>query len=95
MYLIDLMITTKESGISYMLLSNQLYTLTPNCYVDILSSQDLQNLKNKSSSANTNKQVSKSNKRYAILTYMTNDQKYHFPLSLTAINKEYSVAELK
>ena len=52
------------------------------CYLDVLSSQDLQNLKQKSSTANASKVPSKSNKRYLILTYMTNDQKYHYPLSL-------------
>jgi len=59
------------------------------CYLDILSSQDLQNLKNKSSANNSNKTTSKSNKRYLILTYMTNDQKYHFPLALAAKDKKY------
>jgi hypothetical protein len=42
------------------------------CYLDILSSQDLQNLKNKSSTNTPSKAPSKSNKRYLILTYMTN-----------------------
>lgn len=65
------------------------------CYIDILSSQDLQNLKNKSSNTNVNKVPSKSNKRYLILTYMTNDQKYHYPLALILKNKEHNVADLK
>lgn len=65
------------------------------CYVDILSSSDLQNLKGKSSGATAAKPVSKSNKRYLILTYMTNDQKYHYPLSLGVVAKEWGVADLK
>ena len=56
------------------------------CYVDILSSQDLQNLKSKSAPQKPSKQPSKSNKRYLILTYMTNDQKYHYPISLAQKN---------
>jgi coiled-coil domain-containing protein 61 len=63
--------------------------------VDVLSSQDLQTLKNKSSAANTAKQPSKSNKRYLILTYMVDDQKYHYPLALAVRPREYDVAELK
>lgn len=63
--------------------------------MDILSSQDLQNLKNKSSVNNANKVASKSNKRYLILTYMTNDQKYHYPLALSVKNRDYETAELK
>lgn len=67
-----------------------------NCYVDILSSQDLQNLKNKSASKpQPTKSNSKSNKRYLILTFMTNDQKYHYPLALTPVTKEYKLAEIK
>ena len=67
-----------------------------NCYVDILSSQDLQNLKNKSSSKpQPSKASSKSNKRYLILTYMTNDQKCHYPLALTPVLKDYKLAEIK
>ena len=54
------------------------------CYVDVLSSQDLLNLKQKSSGqpANPTKTASKSNKRYLILTYMANENKFHYPLSL-------------
>lgn len=65
------------------------------CYVDILSSQDLQVLKNKSSANTNSKSSSKSNKRYLILTFMTNDQKYHYPLALTTRTKDHQVAELK
>lgn len=46
------------------------------CYIDILTSEDLENLKNKKSGVHkksTEKQSSSaSNKRYLILTYMTN-----------------------
>lgn len=67
-----------------------------NCYVDVLSSQDLQALKNRSSAPNTTKQQpSKSNKRYLILTYMVNEQKYHYPLALSPKNREHDLAELK
>lgn len=62
------------------------------CYVDILSSQDLLNLKSKSAPQKPSKQPSKSNKRYLILTHMTNDQKYHYPLSLGPKNKDHTVA---
>lgn len=66
------------------------------CYVDVLSSQDLQTLKSRSSSTNTTKQpASKSNKRYLILTYMADDQKHHYPLALAVKPKELGVAELK
>ena len=65
------------------------------CYVDVLSSQDLLNLKSKSAPQKPSKQPSKSNKRYLILTYMTNDQKYHYPLSLAAKNKDHTVPQLK
>lgn len=61
----------------------------------MLSSQDLQTLKSRSSSTNTAKQPSKSNKRYLILTYMVDEQKYHYPLALAAKPKELSLAELK
>jgi coiled-coil domain-containing protein 61 len=63
--------------------------------VDVLSSQDLQILKNRSSSNNTAKQPSKSNKRYLILTYMVDEQKYHYPLALAVKNRELDVGELK
>jgi hypothetical protein len=64
--------------------------------VDVLSSQDLQTLKNKSSAANTNKQQpSKSNKRYLILTYMVDEQKYHYPLALPVKTREFDLGELK
>lgn len=66
-----------------------------NCYLDILSSQDLQNLKNKSGNNKAPKQPSKSNKRYLILTYMTNDQKYHYPLALTPKTINLTMAQLK
>ena len=65
------------------------------CYVDILSSQDLQNLKNRSAPQPNSKSTSKSNKRYLILTYMTNDHKYHYPLALPAKNKEWNLQQLK
>lgn len=65
------------------------------CYVDILSSQDLQNLKNKSAPQKPSKQPSKSNKRYLILTYMTNDQKYHYPISLGEKKVDHTVPQLK
>ena len=65
------------------------------CYVDIHSSQDLQILKNKSSANTNSKSSSKSNKRYLILTFMTNDQKYHYPLALNTRAKDHQVAELK
>lgn len=63
--------------------------------MDVLSSQDLINLKNKSAPQKPSKQPSKSNKRYLILTYMTNDQKFHYPLSLAAKNREYTLPQLK
>jgi hypothetical protein len=66
-----------------------------NCYVDILSSQDLQNLKQKSATQKSSKLASKSNKRYLILTYMTNDQKYHYPLALVPKSKDHAIPELK
>ena len=66
-----------------------------NCYVDVLSSQDLINLKSKSSTQKASKQPSKSNKRYLILTYMTNDQKYHYPLSLAPKTVNHSLGDLK
>jgi hypothetical protein len=62
------------------------------CYLDILSSQDLHNLKNKSAPNTAPKTASKSNKRYLILTYMTNDQKYHFPLALAARERKHDMA---
>lgn len=65
------------------------------CYVDVLSSQDLQNLKGKSDPQKAAKSSSKSNKRYVILTYMTNEQKYHYPLSLLPKTKDYTLPELK
>lgn len=65
------------------------------CYVDILSSQDLINLKSKSAPQKPLKQPSKSNKRYLILTYMTNDQKYHYPLALTPKAVNHNIADLK
>lgn len=57
------------------------------CYVDILTSEDLENLKNKKSGGqkkSSEKQPSSNSKRYLILTYMTNDSKYHYPLSMNA-----------
>lgn len=63
-------------------------------YIDILSSEDLENLKNKKSQS-TSKTTSKSNKRYIILTYMTKDTKFHYPLSLTPHNIEHSSEKLK
>lgn len=65
------------------------------CYIDILSSQDLYNLKNKSAPQPPGKGPSKSNKRYLILTYMTNEQKYHYPLSLAGKAKELALPQLK
>ena len=52
----------------------------------MLSSQDLQSLRKPSGPA-PGKPASKSNKRYLILTYMTNEQKFHYPLSLSALPK--------
>lgn len=49
-------------------------------------------LKNKSATANPNKPPSKSNKRYLILTYMINDQKFHYPLALNVKAREYDAA---
>jgi hypothetical protein len=65
------------------------------CYVDILSSQDLINLKSKSAPQKPSKQPSKSNKRYLILTYMTNDQKYHYPLAMTPKAVNHNIGDLK
>jgi len=62
------------------------------CYVDVLSSNDLQTLKSKSSTNNTAKPPSKSNKRYLILTYMVNEQKYHYPLALAVKPRELDIA---
>ena len=47
------------------------------CYIDILTSEDLENLKNKKSGAQKkpaekHSSSSATNKRYLILTYMTN-----------------------
>lgn len=61
------------------------------CYIDILSSQDLVNLKNKGTAQKPSKGGSKSNKRYLILTYMAQDQKYHYPLSLSPKQQELSL----
>ena len=69
------------------------------CYVDLLSSQDLLTLKQKAKGqegqGQTGKTPSKSNKRYLILTYMTNDQKYHYPLSLASRDLPLTVPQLK
>ena len=67
------------------------------CYVDVLSSQDLLSLKQKSSGqpANPAKATSKSNKRYLILTYMANDQKFHYPLALACKELPLNVGQLK
>jgi hypothetical protein len=63
--------------------------------VDVLSSQDLVNLKNKGAAQKASKPSSKSNKRYLILTYMAQDQKYHYPLSLAPRVQELPLAQIK
>lgn len=70
------------------------------CYIDILTSEDLENLKNKKSgiqkkSSEKQSSSSASNKRYLILTYMTNENKYHYPISLSSSKLELPVDRLK
>lgn len=72
------------------------------CYIDILSSQDVLALKAKNaqtvqtnSQAEQNKIPGKANKRYLILTYMTNENKYHYPLSLAVCALDLELPQLK
>ena len=56
------------------------------CYIDVLTSEDLESLKQRKTGGFPTKKSSTNNaltKRYIILTYMANDTKYHYPLSLT------------
>ena len=57
-------------------------------------------MKAKKSQANrsqgeTKPTTSKSNQRYLILTYMANENKFHFPLSLSPVDLALGVEELK
>ena len=63
------------------------------CFIDILTSQDLENLKAKK--AESKPSLSKSNKRYMILTHMTNDIRTHYPLPLTVSREEDNPEKLK
>lgn len=66
------------------------------CYIDILTSEDLENLKNKKSGLQKKpSSSSSSNKRYLILTYMTNESKFHYPLSLSASKLDLPLDRLK
>lgn len=68
-----------------------------NCFIDILSSHDLLALKQKNQhqASSRPKAQSKSNKRYLILTFMTQEQKYHYPLALTPKDKDLTLPQLK
>lgn len=64
--------------------------------MDILSSQDLENLRAKKTGEKKDKsQQPKHNKRYIILTYMNNDQRVNYPLPLAVFESENNPDKLK
>ena len=59
-------------------------------YIDLLTFQDLENLKNKkpgqTNTSNLNTTASNNKKRYMILTYVGEFEKVHYPLPLTFVD---------